>query len=144
MPAHFQDGKDDGALRTIGEVSRALNIKSHVLRYWEQRFDALTPLKRSGGRRYYRAEDIALIQQIDQLINTQGYTIKGAQLMVAAGNGADTVNAGAIDADRTVAPPVKTSTEIAVGDDQGSEKLRPHLLRDLKAIRSRLAAALDA
>ncbi|MCH2488285.1 MAG: MerR family transcriptional regulator [Erythrobacter sp.] len=75
----FDDGKDAGALRTIGEVSKALDIKPHVLRYWEQQFDALQPLKRSGNRRYYRADDIALIQRIDRLVNREGYTLKGAQ-----------------------------------------------------------------
>ncbi|PKP89333.1 MAG: MerR family transcriptional regulator, partial [Alphaproteobacteria bacterium HGW-Alphaproteobacteria-14] len=53
----FDDGKDDGALRTIGEVSDALGIKPHVLRYWEAQFPLLKPLKRSGGRRYYRTAD---------------------------------------------------------------------------------------
>lgn len=84
MTASFDDGKDDGALRTIGEVSKALDIKTHVLRYWEQQFPQLEPLKRSGGRRYYRTEDIALIETIDRLVNHEGYTIKGAQKALAA------------------------------------------------------------
>lgn len=79
MTAQFEDGKEDGALRTIGEVSRALGIKTHVLRYWEQQFPMLEPLKRSGGRRYYRTEDVALIETINRLVNEEGYTIKGAQ-----------------------------------------------------------------
>lgn len=79
MTAQFEDGKEDGALRTIGEVSRALGIKTHVLRYWEQQFPTLEPLKRSGGRRYYRTEDVALIETINRLVNEDGYTIKGAQ-----------------------------------------------------------------
>lgn len=79
MTAQFEDGKEDGALRTIGEVSRALGIKTHVLRYWEQQFPMLEPLKRSGGRRYYRSEDVALIETINRLVNEEGYTIKGAQ-----------------------------------------------------------------
>lgn len=77
--AGFDDGKDEGALRTIGEVSKALGVKTHVLRYWEQQFPGLNPLKRSGGRRYYRPEDVALIKHIDQLVNGQGYTLKGAK-----------------------------------------------------------------
>jgi len=55
----FDDGKEASALRTIGEVARALNLRQHVLRYWEQQFPMLQPLKRSGGRRYYRPEDVA-------------------------------------------------------------------------------------
>ena len=77
--ATFEDGKDDGALRTIGEVARALGIKPHVLRYWEQQFAQLQPLKRSGNRRYNRPADIALLERIDRLVNRDGYTLKGAQ-----------------------------------------------------------------
>lgn len=73
------DGKDPGALRTIGEVAKALGIRQHVLRYWEEQFPTLRPLKRSGGRRYYRPEDIALVETIDRLVHREGYTLKGAR-----------------------------------------------------------------
>ena len=76
----FQDGKDAKALRTIGEVARALGLRQHVLRYWEEQFPMLHPLTRAGGRRYYRPEDIALLRQIDRLVHHQGYTIRGARL----------------------------------------------------------------
>lgn len=75
----FEDGKDDGALRTIGELGEALGIKAHVLRYWEDQFPALSPLKRSGGRRYYRPADVALVREIDRLVNREGYTLRGAR-----------------------------------------------------------------
>ena len=77
--ARFTDGKEPGALRTIGEVANALAIRQHVLRYWEQQFPMLKPLKRSGGRRYYRPEDVALVERIDQLVNREGYTLRGAR-----------------------------------------------------------------
>lgn len=77
--ANFDDGKEAGALRTIGEVAKATGIKPHVLRYWEQQFPMLKPLKRSGDRRYYRPEDVALVERIDQLVNREGYTLKGAK-----------------------------------------------------------------
>jgi len=77
--AKFDDGKEEGALRTIGEVAAATGIKAHVLRYWEQQFPDLRPLTRSGGRRYYRPEDIALVERIDRLVNREGYTLKGAK-----------------------------------------------------------------
>ncbi|QZD94970.1 MerR family transcriptional regulator [Qipengyuania gelatinilytica] len=77
--AEFSDHKEAGALRTIGEVAAATGIKTHVLRYWEQQFPQLKPLKRSGGRRYYRAEDVALVEKIDRLVNRDGYTLKGAK-----------------------------------------------------------------
>ena len=64
----FLDGKEADALRTIGEVADALGIKQHVLRYWEQQFPMLRPLKRSGARRYYRRADVELVATIDRLI----------------------------------------------------------------------------
>lgn len=81
--AEFADHKDEDALRTIGEVSAALGIKPHVLRYWEEQFDALRPLKRAGGRRLYRAADVALVRRIDSMVNREGYTLKGARLALA-------------------------------------------------------------
>ena len=78
-PAGFADGKDPAALRTIGEVAKALNIRQHVLRYWEEQFPMLKPLKRSGGRRYYRPEDVRMVETIDRLVHREGYTLKGAK-----------------------------------------------------------------
>lgn len=75
----FRDGKEPGAFRTIGEVGKALGIRQHVLRYWEEQFPMLRPLTRAGGRRYYRPEDVALIARIDWLVHAQGYTIRGAR-----------------------------------------------------------------
>lgn len=74
----FRDGKDPGALRTIGEVAQALGLRQHVLRYWEDQFPMLRPLTRAGGRRYYRPEDIRLLIDIDRLLHREGYTIRGA------------------------------------------------------------------
>ncbi|WP_298195597.1 MerR family transcriptional regulator [Novosphingobium sp.] len=75
----WPDGKAPDALRTIGEVGEALGLRQHVLRYWEDQFPMLKPLKRSGGRRYYRPEDIALVRRIDQLVHREGYTLRGAR-----------------------------------------------------------------
>ena len=71
--------KAPGAYQTISEVSVQLDVPAHVLRFWESKFSALRPLKRSGGRRYYRAEDIQLLKSIKSLLYDEGYTIKGAQ-----------------------------------------------------------------
>jgi DNA-binding transcriptional MerR regulator len=84
LPA-FEDGKAPDALRTIGEVTRALGIRQHVLRYWEEQFPMLSPVKRSGGRRYYRPEDIALIAEIDRLVHREGFTLRGAKQFLEAG-----------------------------------------------------------
>ncbi|WP_294281725.1 MerR family transcriptional regulator [uncultured Sphingomonas sp.] len=74
-----EGGKADGALRTIGEVSRETGVAQHVLRYWESRFPQLRPVQRAGNRRYYRADDLTLIRRIDRLLNQQGYTVRGVQ-----------------------------------------------------------------
>jgi DNA-binding transcriptional MerR regulator len=119
----FDDGKAPDALRTIGEVTRALGIRQHVLRYWEEQFPMLRPVKRSGNRRYYRPEDIALIAEIDRLVHREGFTLRGARLAMEAGITKD------------VAPP---SAPLA------PQKSAPAftLVSDLRAIRAELADAL--
>ena len=78
-PFDFADGKDPQAFRTIGEVATAFGVKQHVLRYWEEQFPMLRPLKRAGGRRYYRPEDVALVGEINRLLYREGFTIRGAR-----------------------------------------------------------------
>lgn len=116
----FSDGKEADALRTIGEVARALGIKQHVLRYWEQQFPMLKPLKRSGGRRYYRSDDIRMVDTIDRLVNREGYTLKGARLALEGGP--------------KVPAPVQEARPAPA---------RPDVVPQLRAIRDRLAAALE-
>ncbi|MEZ5534357.1 MAG: MerR family transcriptional regulator [Thiolinea sp.] len=70
---------------TIGEVSELCCVKSHVLRYWEQEFPSLKPMKRRGNRRYYQREDVTLIRQIRGLLYEQGYTISGARQQIMGG-----------------------------------------------------------
>jgi DNA-binding transcriptional MerR regulator len=77
-------GKAEGAFRTIGELSRETGLPQHILRFWETRFTQLRPLQRAGNRRYYRPEDAALVRRIDQLLNHQGYTIRGVQQLLAS------------------------------------------------------------
>ncbi|PZW50992.1 DNA-binding transcriptional MerR regulator [Humitalea rosea] len=74
------------AFRTISEVAEDLHIPQHVLRFWETKFPQLKPLKRGGGRRYYRPEDIALLKRVGDLLYTQGYTIKGVQRLLRDGD----------------------------------------------------------
>jgi DNA-binding transcriptional MerR regulator len=76
--------KAAGAFRTIGEVSRDTGLPQHILRYWETRFPQLRPLQRAGNRRYYRPEDVALVQRLDALLNQQGYTVRGVQKLLAS------------------------------------------------------------
>ena len=118
QPVVFADGKAPDAMRTIGEVAAALGIRQHVLRYWEEQFPTLRPLKRGGGRRYYRPEDIALVAVIDRLVHREGYTLRGARLAIAGGK-AESVAAMAGAGDSDIVP-------------------------QLQAIRDGLAAALAA
>ena len=140
----FDDGKDDSALRTIGEVSDALGIKPHVLRYWEAQFPLLKPLKRSGGRRYHRPTDVALVETIDRLVNREGYTLKGAEAVLRS--------AGKSDLDRR-SDDRRSGDRRADADPDGGPGVRlmvtespdmAETIAALKSIRARLAAALGA
>ena len=79
--------KAPNAFRTISEVADDLHIPQHVLRFWETKFPQVKPLKRGGGRRYYRPDDIDLLRRIADLLYTQGYTIKGVQRLLREGGG---------------------------------------------------------
>jgi len=96
MAAEADDGADGGrgkpkkapnAFRTISEVADELHIPQHVLRFWETKFPQVKPLKRGGGRRYYRPDDITLLRRVSDLLYIQGYTIKGVQRLLREGGG---------------------------------------------------------
>ena len=78
-------GKSDAAFRTISEVSDELDVPQHVLRFWESKFVQVKPLKRGGGRRYYRPDDVTLLRRIRDLLYAEGYTIKGVQKLMREG-----------------------------------------------------------
>ena len=80
--------KTADAFRTISEVADELHVPQHVLRFWETKFPQVRPLKRGGGRRYYRPEDVLLLRRVADLLYTQGYTIKGVQRLLREGGGA--------------------------------------------------------
>jgi len=71
--------KSPDAFRTISEVAQDLDLPQHVLRFWETRFNQIKPMKRGGGRRYYRPDDVELLKGIRHLLYSEGYTIKGVQ-----------------------------------------------------------------
>jgi DNA-binding transcriptional MerR regulator len=79
--------KSAGAFRTISEVAGELKVEQHVLRFWETKFTQIKPLKRGGGRRYYRPEDVELLKNIHTLLYGEGYTIKGVQKLLSATRG---------------------------------------------------------
>src|ERR1700728_3464557 len=77
--------KSASAFRTISEVADDLEVPQHVLRFWETKFPQIRPLKRGGGRRYYRPEDVELLRRVAQLLYQEGYTIKGVQRLLREG-----------------------------------------------------------
>jgi DNA-binding transcriptional MerR regulator len=79
--------KSPTAFRTISEVSAELDVPQHVLRFWETKFPHIRPLKRGGGRRYYRPDDVELLRRIQVLLYKEGYTIKGVQRLLRTGGG---------------------------------------------------------
>src|SRR5215813_13111546 len=100
--------KSAQAFRTISEVATELDVPQHVLRFWESKFSQVRPLKRGGGRRYYRPEDIDLLRRIRTLLYEDGYTIKGVQRLLKEGRGRlpsqrlDTVAESALESLRIV------------------------------------------
>jgi DNA-binding transcriptional MerR regulator len=118
--------KSAGAFRTISEVATELDVPQHVLRFWETRFSQIRPLKRAGGRRYYRPEDVELLRRIRGLLYQHGYTIKGVQkLLRDGGKAADTPVAAVEDepeaaepaAEEAVdAPPQRTAIKAAIDE----------------------------
>lgn len=122
--------KRSGAFLTIGELAAELNVPQHILRYWETRFPALRPLQRAGNRRYYRAEDVELARQINQLLNVEGYTVRGAQ---------QALEGNARQAPTRVLPPQPDRPDAPRGRDAG---IPDAFLERLIAIRDRLESAL--
>ena len=79
--------KSDSAFRTISEAAKELGLQQHVLRFWESKFPQIQPMKRAGGRRYYRPEDIEFLASIRTLLHDQGFTIKGVQKLLDQNKG---------------------------------------------------------
>lgn len=124
--------KSDTAFRTISEVSSDLGVPQHVLRFWESRFSQIRPLKRGGGRRYYRPEDVVLLKRIKALLYTDGLTIKGVQKLLRDGAGTD---------ERSVT--LQPETPKAAVAPAIERKELERVLADLTALRDDLRAALS-
>ncbi|CUW40200.1 putative transcriptional regulatory protein [Magnetospirillum sp. XM-1] len=107
-----RNGKSEAAFRTISEVADDLDVPQHVLRFWEGKFPQVKPLKRGGGRRYYRPDDVALLRRIRDLLYSEGYTIKGVQKLLKEG--------GAKEA-HAPAPARAAEPELSLGLDHPEE-----------------------
>ena len=139
--------KSPEAFRTISEVADELNLPQHVLRFWESKFSQIRPLKRGGGRRYYRPEDVELLRRIRRLLYTEGYTIKGVQKVLRENGARQLLESPAAKPERveaapaaiervTMAPPPPAATGLSnevLVDRSELERLMAELveLRDL-------------
>ncbi len=107
--------KSSSAFKTISEVADALDLPQHVLRFWETKFTLIAPMKRGGGRRYYRPEDVEILRRIRGLLHDDGYTIKGVQKLLKTG-GKEALKPSKADPQRTAesrpVPDDKTRREL--------------------------------
>jgi DNA-binding transcriptional MerR regulator len=94
--------KSAEAFRTIGEAATELGLKTHVLRFWETKFDNLRPMKRPDGRRFYRPEDMEMLRHLQNLLHVQGLTIRGA--IKALGDGPGAVQVSEVGAEEMILP----------------------------------------
>ena len=122
-------GKASGAMLAIGELAERIGVPTHVLRYWETRFPQLKPLQRSGRRRYYRAEDVALAERIHDLLHVQGFTVEGARKALSQRGAA---------VPTTARPPVVRETPVS----SAPARRGGIPVEALVALRQRLAAAI--
>ena len=127
MSATRNSGKSADAFRTISEVADDLEVPQHVLRFWETKFSQVRPLKRGGGRRYYRPADVALLRRIRDLLYAEGYTIKGVQRLLREGPAKDDP------------APAKASAKAKSGLTAQQRKALQKLLDELIEIRRLLA-----
>ncbi len=134
------------AFRTIREVSDAVGVPPHILRFWETRFPQLKPMQRGGNRRYYRPADVALAHALHQLLHEEGYTVKGVQKLIASDGLAAVVARGMGHGPATPTSPPSAPT-LPVAHSAEAADLRPmppDMASALLVMRERLSAALAA
>lgn len=117
--------KSETAYRTISEVAESMNIATHVLRFWETKFPEVQPMRRGGGRRYYRPEDVQILKRIQDLLHNEGYTIKGVQSLIKKDGVKSLLN---------------MQSESTVKDENASVLDKSFILSELKSIRKMLDA----
>jgi DNA-binding transcriptional MerR regulator len=121
--------KAAAAFRTISEVADELRVEQHVLRFWETKFSQIKPLKRGGGRRYYRPEDVEVLKNIHHLLYQEGYTIKGVQKLLSAARGGSVLRAEA-----PPASPVLEKSSLAQAVSRNKDELKA-TLDELRSMR---------
>ncbi len=134
--------KGPNAFRTISEAADELGVPQHVLRFWETKFSFIRPMKRAGGRRFYRPQDISVLRGVCTLLHGEGYTIKGVQKLHREQGIKHLIAAGeqGAAAAPTEAPPAAEPAAAGVSDE-GRGKLKD-ALADLESVKARLDALL--
>jgi DNA-binding transcriptional MerR regulator len=131
--------KGPEAFRTISEAAEELNVPQHVLRFWETKFAFIRPMKRAGGRRFYRPQDLAVLKGVRRLLHDEGYTIKGVQRLHREQGVARLITAGQGEA----TPPEAGFAELLDGDlDEAARGRLSSALSDLEGAKARLDALL--
>lgn len=127
-------GKSPNAYRTISEVAEEVDVPAHVLRFWEGKFTQVKPMKRAGGRRYYRPDDIVLLQRIRELLYDHGYTIKGVQKILREGGVKAALDRGT---DKVA------GEDMAVSRDEGGRPLTASEKTEIETVLSDLRGVRD-
>jgi DNA-binding transcriptional MerR regulator len=137
--------KGPNAFRTISEAAEELGVPQHVLRFWETKFSFIRPMKRAGGRRFYRPQDIAVLSGVRALLHAEGYTIKGVQKLHREQGITHVIAAGLGDnGSASLDMPIEALTDSPpMGDlaDEARERL-VSALDDLEAVKARLDGLL--
>lgn len=128
--------KSPDAFRTISEAAEELNVPQHVLRFWETRFTQIKPMKRAGGRRYYRPADVELLKGIRSLLYSEGYTIRGVQKILKEESAAYVAGVGRGDI-----VPRKRESELEGAPPPGQAKAAPRIARGQKPAASAVGEA---
>ena len=136
--------KSASAFRTISEVAGELEVPQHVLRFWESKFNQVKPMKRGGGRRYYRPEDIELLRAIRELLYTDGYTIKGVQKLLREGGVKALAERRHVpDPEPRVGPDSVSGAQADAPDAEALRAALADLVEELERISARLRKALE-
>ncbi len=146
-PGPSRTAKSPAAFRTISEVGTALDVPQHVLRFWETKFTQVRPMKRAGGRRYYRPEDIALLRRIRGLLYDDGYTIRGVQRPLREGGVKglleDAPSTAAPEVGASADPPSRSPLRRAKEGARAGPSLDAELRRELRQVVDELTALRD-
>ena len=143
--------KDPAAFRTISEVAVDLDLPQHVLRFWETKFSQIRPMKSSGGRRFYRPDDVALLRAIREMLYGQGYTIRGVQRVLkergardVAGARLETNPVAVIPRDDAMPTPIAITPSTQTAEQVRNDDPSSHLQLIWEELRTCIAILRDA